>query len=283
MIEINKIKYPDLNGIQRQHRNPRSILRHEIFWQEKRDGSNIGAYLTDDNKVLLQSRNMDVASQSFHNAFVETEGAEKIREFLTIQRDRYNNDCVVYGEMLSKGKSPTRIEFHEKPEFVVFDIWSSKLGGFKSYVSVRQHCYQFDIPIVNLYGVSSHRTIGSLYGFRDVMLEKAKANGREGVVGKIYEKNTMYLYFKEKNDTPRLERKPRSTEDHTVILPPLPESEIWGALDKVLVDIGEERFLDVGIAMPLFARYVSIECKKHICAKPKKNLFAYYKEKLEDM
>jgi len=283
MIKINEIKYPDLDAIMMQYPNPRILLGREIFWQEKRDGSNIGAYLTDDNKLLLRSRNMNIASQSFHNAFNETAEAEKVKELLIMQRDDYHNDCVVFGEMLTMGKSPTRTEFHEKHEFIVFDIWSSSFNGFAPYINVYQPCYHLDIPIVELYGTSSHRTIESLLAFRDTMLQKAKANGREGVVGKIYENNTMYKYFKEKLDTPKLDKTPRLIEEGAIVLPPLPESEILGALDKVLVDIGEESFKDVRKAMPLFARYVSIECKKHICARPTKNLFTYYKEKLEDM
>lgn len=283
MININEIRYPDLDAIIMIYPNPRILLGHEIIWQEKRDGSNIGAYLTDDDMLLLRSRNMDVASMSFHNAFNETDEAEKVKELLIMQRDEYHDDCVVFGEMLTMGKSPTRTEFHEKHEFAVFDIWSSRIGGFIPYTLLHQHCYHFDIPIVELYGTSSHVTIESLLAFRDTMLEKAKVNGREGVVGKIYDKNTMFKYFKEKQDTPKLEKLPRVIDDGAAVLPPLPESEIWGALDKVLVDIGAERFKDISIAMPLFARYVSIECKKHICVRPKENLFKFYKQKLEDM
>ena len=283
MIKIDEIRYPDLDAIIMIYPNPRILLGHEIIWQEKRDGSNIGAYLTDDNKVLLRSRNMDVASQDFHNVFNKTDEAEKVKELLLMQRDEYHDECVLFGEMLTMGKSPTRTEFHEKHEFIGFDLYSSRLGGFVPYTLLHQFCYHFDIPIVELYGTSSHTTVESLLVFRDTMLEKAKANGREGVVGKTYKKNTMFKYFKEKLDTSKLEKLPRVIDDGAVVLPPLPESEIWGALDKVLVDIGADDFKDIKKAMPLFARYVSIECKKHICAGLKGNLFQFYKEKLEDM
>lgn len=283
MIDINKIRYLDLDAIIRQYPNPRILLGHLIYWQEKRDGSNIGAYLTDEDKLLLRSRNVNIASQSFHNAFNETAEAKKVKELLLMQRDEYSDECVLFGEMLTMGKSPTRIEFHEKHEFIAFDLYSTRVGGFVPYTLLHQHCYHFDIPIVEVYGTSSHRSIESLLKFRDIMLEKAKVNGREGVVGKIYEKNTMFKYFKEKLDTPKLEKLPRLMEDGDVILPPLPESEIWGALDKAFVDLGAPAFKDVKKAMPLFARYVSIECKKHICARPTGNLFKYYKQKLEDL
>ena len=283
MIEINKIRYPHLNAIIMQYPNPRILLGHEIYWQEKRDGSNIGVYLTDDNKLLLRSRNMDVASQSFHNAFNGTGEAEKIKELLIMQRDEYHDECVLFGEMLRMGKSPTRTEYHEKHEFIAFDLYSSRIPGFVPYTLLYQHCHHFDISIVKLYGTSRHVTIESIMEFRDTMLQKAKVNGREGVVGKTYEKNTMFAYFKEKLDTPKIEKLPRLIEDGTAVLPPLPESEILGALDKVLVDIGTESFNDIKKVMPLFARYVGIECKKHICARPERNLFKIYKQKLEDM
>lgn len=282
-FEIGKIGYPSLNRILMMYPNPEILLGHIIYWQEKRDGSNMGVYLTGEGDLALRSRNRDRASESFHRIFLETEEAENVKELLISMRDVWNDECVIFGELLTKGKSPTRTEMHEKHEFVVFDIWSSKTGGFLPYTLVYQHCYHFGIPIVELYATSQHTTLETLLTFRDMMLEIAKKNGREGVVGKTYEKGTMYQYFKEKLDTPKLEKLPSHIEDGRPIYPPLPVSEILGALDKALVDLGLTDFKDISKAMPLFAKYVGIECGKHNCRKPKSNLFSYYKVKLELM
>lgn len=280
-FDICKVKYPSLNRIIMLYPNPEILLGHRIFWQEKRDGSNMGVYLTKKGDLALRSRNLDRASEDFHRIFLETDEAKKVRELLIfMQQDGWNDECVVFGELLVKGKSPVRTELHKKHEFIVFDIWSSKTGGFMSYTLVHQYCYHFGIPIVEVYGQSRHTTLESLLEFRDKMLEIAKGNGREGVVGKTYEKNTMYKYFKEKIDLPNLRRIPSNFEGAKPILP---ESEVLGSLDKVLVDLGTTDFKDVRKAMPLFVKYVGVECSKHLCRKPKGTLFTYYKAKLEEV
>ncbi len=283
MIIINKIRYVELNPIMAMHPNPHILLGREIFWQEKRDGSNMGAYLNEEDNIHLRSRNMDVASEDFHAIFLDTDESENVKELLISMRDEWNDECVIFGELLTKGKSPTRTELHEKHEFIVFDVWSTKIGGLIPYTLVYQHCHHFGLPIVDLYGTSRHTTLKSLLGFRDKILEIAKEKGREGTVGKTFEKNTKYKYFKEKLDTPKLEKKLRHIEDGKPVLPPLQESEILGALDKALVDLGISDFKNVKKAMPLFAEYVGAECRKHNCNKPEGNLFQYYQREIEDM
>jgi hypothetical protein len=67
-----------------------------------------------------------------------------------------------------------------------------------------------------------------------------------------------------------------------IILPDLPDSEIYGAIEKVRADIGDEKFRDVRTAMPMIAKYVSDECKKHNSAAPR-NLHAYYQDRLKNI
>lgn len=265
------------------HPNPHILLGHLIYWEEKRDGSNIGAYLNEEGGISLRSRNQDIASEDFHKIFFDTDEAENVKELLISMRDDWHDECVIFGELLTKGKSPTRIELHEKHEFIVFDIWSTKAGGLLSYTLVYQHCHHFDLPFVNLYGASRHTTLESLLLFRDGILKIAKEKGREGSVGKTFEKGKAYLYFKERNDTPKLEKELTHIEDGAPLLPPLPEAEILGALDKALVDLGTDVFKKVEVTMPLFAKYISAECRKHNCCKPKGSLFHYYTAKLKDM
>jgi len=280
MLDIKKIRYPELTNLINLRPNPEIILGKEIFWQEKRDGSNLGVFLDDNNEVHLRSRNMDEASADFYTLFNSTKEAENVKELLISQKTEWGDDSVIFGELLAKGKSPTRKEHHEDNSFVVFDIWSSKMDGFLSYVLVHQHCYHFKLPVVELYGTCSYLRLKSLLKFRDKMLITAEAKGREGVVGKTYAGNVRDIFFKEKLDTPKLEKFPRVIEEGKVELPTLPDSEILGALNKVQVDIGFEKFKDVSVAMPLFAKYVSDECRKHNCVNRNK-LFDYYKAELE--
>ena len=281
-MDINKIRYPELNPIIRMNPNPEILLGEEIFWQEKRDGSNIGIYLDDNGELQLRSRNLIKASEDFYDIFERTEIKDSIIELIEYNKKEYRDEFVVFGELLTKGKSPTKTEIHEKDEFIVFDIYSVKNNNFISYIQTHQLCYQNNLSIVELYGSSNHITLESLLEFRDQMLETAKEKGREGVVGKTYHGNEKYLYFKEKLDLPTLDRKPRKIEDGKIMLPPLPDSEILGALDKVLVDIGTDKFRDVKEAMPLFAKYVSDECKKHNCNLDRK-IYQFYESKIEEI
>lgn len=281
MSDIGKVRYPELDGIEKMKPNPEILLGREIIWQEKRDGSNLGVRLNSLDELEARTRRRKYASHDFFAAFINTEEAEKVKELLVDLKHNYNDECVVFGELLREGKSPTKVEFHEKDSFVVFDIWSSKMNGFVTYTLVHQHCYNYDIPIVELYGTSKHTTMETLYSFRDKMLEVAKENSREGVVGKTYENGKKYKYFKARLDTPKIHKKPRYVEEGQIVLPPLPDSEVLGALNKVFVDYDID-VDDKRKVMPIFAKYVSEECEKHNCGKPEKSLYSYYLDFLRD-
>jgi len=290
-MDISKIKYPHLERIYNLKPNPWILLGQEIFWTEKRDGSNLGAYLKDDGTLGLRTRNMDEASDGFKTAFQKSDQAENTVELLQ-DASNWGNEYVIFGEMLTPGKSPTRIEVHEKNEFIVFDIWDTKHNQFMNYNATHQQCYHFDLPIVELYGTCNVVTVETLYDFKDQMLAKALECGREGVVGKAWGETAynhgdsagcscLITYFKEKHDLPKLERLPRADEEGLITLPLLPDSEIFGAIEKVRTDIGD-KFNDVRVAMPLVAKYVAEECKKHNSQSPG-NLYLYYQQRLKDL
>ena len=280
--DIKKIRYPDLNTIV-HFTCPEILLGREIYFEEKRDGSNLGVWLDKNNKLHARSRNMDKASKDIISCLNRTEEAPKLIELMIELRDKYNKQSVIFGELLQKGKSPTRLELHEKEEFVMFDIWEVAKQNFISYIQVHQYGYQYKIPVVELYGTSKHSSMESLYAFRDKMLDIAKSKGREEVVGKTFgDGDKEFIYFKEKLDTPHLDKLPREIDGNAIIFPELEESELLGALDKVLTDLGFDKFKDKNIAMPMFAKYVSFECKKHlrVC---RAKLFMYYNAKLEEL
>jgi hypothetical protein len=281
-VNISKIKYPELERILNIYPNPEIILGEEIFWTEKRDGSNIGAYLDENDNLQLRSRNMDKASDDFYKYFNETEQAENIKELLSDARN-WKKEYVVFGELLTKGKSPTRIELHDKHEFIIFDIWELPREQWLSYNSVYQQCYHFGLPVVELYGTCNLVTREKLFEFKDLMLVKALECKREGVVGKCW--NTKFKngiqYFKEKHDLPPIEKLPRLDEEGKITLPVLPDSEVYGAIEKARTDLGD-RFSIIKEAMPLIAKYISIECKKHNSSQPK-NLHQYYQQRLKDI
>lgn len=279
-------KYPDLQRIVKTYL-PQRLLSRELVWEAKLDGSNLMIWLdTEEDKIRISSRNMDDADSSFQRRFKECSQGSLVEELIRDERRQYNKDLVVFGEMLFKGKSPTRIIVHPEDRFVVFDIYQLNGEQWYNYVAKSQKCYHYNIPVVEAIATSNINNLEDLLKFRDEMLEivlkknEEEGTGYEGLVLKTQYKDRVTA--KEKIDTPKLEKLPRLKTGGDPALPPLPESEIWGAVDKVLIDLGEEQFMDVKIAMPLVAKYIAEEANKHMCNRPR-NMFHYYKSKCEEL
>lgn len=284
MTEGNGLpQYPEMERIIKLYPSPQILLGEDIYWTEKRDGSQLRIAWVD-NKVQISTRHQDEASEQFIRYFYQTPKAEAIIALLKDSNGlcenpaaNFNTGSVLFGELLSKGKSPARFEHHDDYEFVLFDIYSKTEGKFLSYGGAYPYAYHYGIPFVESWALSRHTTLESLLSYRDEMLTMAKEKGREGVVLKCYAKQ---IFAKEKLDTPVIERV--NLEDGAVRYPPLPDSEVFGAIAKAHADLGEQ-FNDKRVAMPLIAQYVGEEEKKHLNSKPIKSLFAYYQEYLEGL
>lgn len=275
--------YPELNRIALLYPSPQILLGEEIYWTEKRDGSQLRIAMVG-GEVQIATHHQDEASTQFKGYFKMTEQAAAIEELLKDSNGlcsnpvaNFNIGAVVFGELLSKGKSPARFEYHEKMEFVIFDIWSQRDERFLPYNNVYQYAYHYSLPVVECWAMTKHTDLESLYSYRDKMLELAKEKGREGVVLKNYHSQ---IFAKEKLDTPTIQR--TEIDDGAVRLPRLPDSEVLGAIAKVHTDLGET-FMDKRVAMPTIAKYVSEEQDKHLCSKPINNLFSYYQKYLEGL
>ena len=278
--DLHELKYPSLTTIASQYPSPYVLLGKEIVYQKKYDGSNLRIYINTDGKLEVGSRNMDIASDQFRAYFKSTAQFEGVNELL-LDAQNWGDTYVVFGELLIKGKSPTKVETHEETSFVMFDIWSNKMGGFVNYTKVHQEAHHNGLPVAELWGTCNVNTLESLLAFRDQMLQKSVDEHCEGTVGKTWN-GAESRYFKEKNDLPRYSRVVRVEELGKVVLPPLPDSEAQGAVDKSFVDLGAD-FFDVKKAMPVIAEYVKVECKKHWCSPPARKLFEYYQERVAEL
>jgi hypothetical protein len=277
-IDITKVEYPEMNRIDNQRPNPHILLGKEIIFQEKRDGTNIGCYLDENDELQLRTRNTLKAEKDFYTLFNSIDGLrQKITDLLFDARN-WKNEYVVFGELMRTGTSYTKSERRNEPEFVVFDIWSNKGSNFMPYILAHQHAHHFNLSFVEVVGKCISVELDHLYDFKYKMLEWAKEHEREGVVGKIY--GDEPIFFKEKLDTPKMEKIPTEIQEGKIVLPELPDSEVNGAIEKVIADIGFDNFRNIKVAMPKIAEYVGIECKKHNCRSPSKKLIFYYNEKL---
>lgn len=273
--------YPELSTIAALYPTPNILLGEQIAWTEKRDGSNLRLAVVED-KLAIATRHQEVASQEFQDKFTATGDAAKVEALIRENLAEYGSNLVVFGEILLKGKSPARFEHHEKDEFVVFDMWDARVerikdgqtDGFLPYTLMYQHCYHYGLAVVERWGLSRHTTMESLFATRDDMLAMAKEKGREGIVLKC----PSVAYAKEKLDLPKTAYV--KLDEGSVHAPPLPESEVMGAVAKAHADLGVD-FRDKTKAMPLIAKYVSEECEKHHCSKPTVKLFSAYTTYLE--
>jgi len=287
---LERVKYPHLDHMDRLYPGPQVLLGNEIFWTLKEDGSNVGIALVD-GIPEIRSRNMDRANKEMYVALGKSDQWNGILDLLN-SAQQWGSEYVLFGELCLKGKSPTRLKMHDDTHFVAFDLWSDKEQSFVGYTRLHQECHHAGIPIVELMGTSKSTTLDELYAFKDQMLDVCKERGEEGVVGKCFAQTPFntgesagvsrgVLYFKSKIDTPKLEKIPRDMKDGKIQLPPLPDSEIYGAIEKARVDLGDA-FRDIKQAMPLIAQYVAVEGKHHLCSTPR-NLFSYYEQRLRDL
>lgn len=296
-----KWRYLELNKITHLHNEGRELLGKHLYFTEKRDGSCLAVWLKllprwkrilnkiirnrFDNipdpckyQVMVSSRNMEIAEKEIRGDLLKSGDNVPVLIYLN-----NNPTHIVFGELLRKGLSPTRIENHEKVEFIVFDIfdvatcsYTYKMFGFKSYQQVHQECFHYNMKCVRLFGEGKFRSMESLLKYRDEMLEICKEEQREGVVIKTFQEECKPLYAKEKLDIAKSRGKPK-LEKGNPELPPLPFSEAVGAVDKAYADLGED-FSNKNKAMPMVARYIQLEMKKHICSKPVENFYDLYRQ-----
>ncbi|WAE39428.1 MAG: hypothetical protein QIT36_gp004 [Methanophagales virus GBV301] len=280
MKEEDVIKYPKLKYLHESSYGGRELLGKLLYWEAKEDGSNIRVFLDEQDEIHFGSRNLLTASDDLLKSIHNTGYVNTLKEALLTQKYQWHGEIIIFFELLQKGKSPTRIEYHEKDDLVVFDIYSLKYGWW-SYPKVYQFCYQWKLPMVSLWSVTSHSTIERLEQQIDKMLEVAKNKNKEGVVFKSYE-DGKGTFFKARIDVPDFKEVEVNIEKDSPQYPELPKAEIMNEIQKVLEELGPQQFKDKKVAMPLIAQYVSAECKARYCSVPKK-LYSYYLEKLSEL
>jgi hypothetical protein len=182
---------------------------------------------------------------------------------------------------MRKGKSPKLIDLRNEDQFVAFDLYLSdekSTPPFVPYGVLQEYCIAYEIPIAELMMIQSANSLEEILETRDKLIAICKERLYEGVVGKVRITNqngTFVNIVKEKTVLPKI----RSPKDPQDALPDLPESEITGAIEKVLFELGEDQFKDEKIAMPVIGRYVKEQCVKHKCRNPG-SAYLLYKDRI---
>lgn len=263
----------NLDNWQRLKYEGRELLGKEILLTEKRDGSNISIWLDKNGNTRVSSHNLKEAETKLSNKVRGTKEFPKIEEYLKNELN-FNHHYIAYGELMAKGKSPTRIEPSRKRDrWILFDIWDVDNNRFLDYTLIYQCAFHFKIPIVRVLKTISSTTMKELKQELEEILIWCKKHKREGVVGKVY-KEKEQIFFKAKIDLPKIKRIKRHQRPK---LPQMPEEKIIRAMQHAWDEMGEDetKWKDKRIAMPIIARHVSTEAREHFYSTPK-NIFNYY-------
>ncbi|RPI84179.1 MAG: hypothetical protein EHM34_04095 [Nitrosopumilales archaeon] len=294
-MDIKCITYPDLNSFSYWLPRPdykgdiiipritidERLFNHKIIWEAKCDGSNAGIWMDAGGKIQVRTRNQEYAQENIRTQILAiphvTGIMQALRDFSAL-----NVDVVFFGEWMAKGRSSARFELHEQDSFQVFDIWNDSEHRWFNFYEKTKICWKYRIEMVELVEVSEVSTLDELIAVRDRLVKFCiDCKNREGVVGKVYIPNTPYVnFFKEKVEEKPAHKPEKVHEDDP--RPELPDSEIYGAIDKAYMDMPPDQFHDIRYAMPKIAELVKHECEKHEC-KCTKKLIVYYKQKIEDI
>lgn len=292
-MDIESITYPDIQSIATWVRDEENhilshraitikerILNKTIHFEEKRDGSNFGIYLDAGGNLQCRTRNNIYAQANMKRGFLALPQATNVYRALQDARD-CNVDLVIFGEYLEKGTSPARYEKHETNDFVAFDCWNNVTRRWMPHTEKTTFFARYRIPQVETLATAQFSTVGEVLEFRDSLLATTCLE-KEGTVGKVYLPTGYINFFKEKHERKILEKvRPAGQTGEEDTREELPDSEIWGAVDKAYQELGDQ-FTNVRYAMPMVARMVAHECEKHGCKVTTKKPFQFYKQRAEE-
>jgi hypothetical protein len=275
--------YPHIAILTTNARLRRSLLGLRLQWTIKEDGELVTIwkrtkkYCKKKTEIVISSHNQEIAAPDI-TARVIQNCAQDFEKITRLIDD--NPTFRVNAEECAEGCSVTGVKKYDRDCLIVFDIFDTTINNFLSYTQVYQYCYHYHIPVVQLFATTRHRTIKDLNRFASFVLATCNAEKNygkdEGMVVKTFNKDDEYIQAKVKLDIPRpiVER----VHEGPPQLPQIPENEIYGAISHVEADFG----LDGTPAhdMPLIAKAVGEECKKHLYSS-RGNLFVFYQDYME--
>lgn len=279
-------RYPHIPILSMNPKVKRSLLGLRLMWTIKHDGENVTIWKRNKKyrkrmtEIVISSHNQEIAAKDIQSR-VKISCMQDYVKILALINDNPTFRIVV--EECARGTSITGIRRYSRATLYILDIFDTSINNFLPYTLVHQYCFHYNIPIAELYAVTRHRTLRDLNKFSNQVLEYCnteKEYGKdEGMVIKSFNKNKEYIMAKCKLDIPRpiVER----IRNGPIRLPQIPDNEIMGAIDHAYQELGNKKFQEVKLAMPLIAKMVSEECRKHLYSS-KANLFSYYKQFMEN-
>lgn len=158
--------------------------------------------------------------------------------------------------------------------------------GFFKRRTKEKLCVEHKAPLVPIIWEGEVKDLNAYWEAIKPLVDKTwNEMKKEGIVIKGFLKGYGQLFLKEKHpDAIKASREPRTEKDGNVIVDTrevLDPTEIYGAIKKVHVEIGE-KIKDKAMAMPRVAGRVREECDKHDKRFPGA-IFDYYCKYLEKL
>lgn len=287
-------KYPDMDALKKLRRHVVfTMLNTPVIWEPKRDGSNICIRMKDGFLQIFSRNQLAIPDlQTEIKSILKRDGIYDHLLELIGSDGKY----WVYGELIRKGKSPAQFEKNPKSELIFFDIWDDEYNRFLPYHIKKNYFECYNIPYLPYFKMAVYNKLSEIEDDVNNMIDVSKNYVELIQSEKIYEKvnyksdinvncvhdldifpdgsiegfvvkwqhNNEQFQFKVKceHKYPRTKRSSPQTPkiDNR---PELELSEVMGSIDKVYNEIPREDFIQRKKAMPLIAKYVSIEASKH--------------------
>ncbi len=289
-------RYTELEPVKRLKEEGRELLGEYIYIQEKRDGENLSIWFEEDGKTPhVSSHNMVNADPAIVSRFMATEEYGKAITLLYTELSQFNKHYILYGELVNKGKGPTRIEpTHKYSHWYLFDIFDIDNDTYLPYPLVHQLGYHYRIPVIDAFETFTPFSMEEIDNKIKAWKAWAKRHKREGVVGKVY-KNGELIGFKEKIDLPDLPPVPRAIVEKATF-PPMPDDRILRALQHSwdeAMDSMEKKLPPMTpegqtreewekvvwkmkeVVMPIIAKHIGVEAREHNF-NPPRNIYSIY-------
>lgn len=272
-MSIDWCEYKSLDAwVQHNYRFKATVVDAVVYWSRKHDGSNIS---------LLFHKGFPIFYTHHQKAIpqVEVEVKGLLKPIMDNLKELLGERYIIYFELMRKGKSPAGYENYEESQILAFDLYDMEEEHWVDPAVSKIRFKTYNIPYIPLYAYTTPSTIESFESTIDEMLELAKVLGWEGFIAKWMHKGDMYaVKVKVEHKYPKKpkEKRRRILDER----PQLELSEVTGAIERVFNEVGTEKFRDKKVAMPLIAKAVGIEERKH----RKKNrypIFALYLERLK--
>lgn len=267
-------KYKTLDAWRRHNgRFKHTVVGSTVYWERKRDGHNMS---------LLFHKGFPMVYTHYQKAKtdVETEVKQLLKPYMEKLKEMLGERYILYFELVRKGKSPAQFEFNAKSHIKSFDIYDTIDDEYISPDKKYKIFRKYHIPHTYYYTKTKHENIEDFESMIDKMIDISYERDWEGFVAKWVYKDVLYaIKVKTEHKYPKVPRveKPKKVDNR----PTLERSEVRGAIDNVFYELSTEDFKNPKIAMPLIARGVSREEKKH-GKKNRINLYAEYLSFIQD-